>query len=177
MCVSLHLILFTLLCSLLGVCCPMACARNAMNVWMCLLCLPLLRRCDAMMLWCAVVLIRDVLRLLCYVCAVNTLSVCRTGMLYMLCITIIAFTDAVCIIKYRMPKENMGYGCHSQHFQCQQQQQQLQQQQTQFQTQVFEVPPPPPNVNQYYASKSDPQFHAVWPPMADHSRDDYGTLV
>ncbi|XP_054166885.1 uncharacterized protein LOC128964325 [Oppia nitens] len=93
------------------------------------------------------------------------------GMLYMLCITIIAFADAICVIKYRMPKEQMA--CHQQQHYHHNQQSQHQStpppppqpppvsSQTPYQQQVFDVPPPPLSVNQYYASKSDPQFHAV----------------
>lgn len=111
------------------------------------------------------------------------------GMFYLLLICILAFTDAVCIIKYRMPCEE----AHHPFIKCSQQQlfEQAETLPVPLPPSHFlhpassathqhsyhhhpmtsasilaspssPLPPPPPLNSHCYVAKNDPQFHAVW---------------
>lgn len=108
-------------------------------------------------------------------------SFCPLGMFYLLVICVLAFTDAVCIIKYRLPSED----AHHPFMKCSQQQLFEQAESLPIPPPPHLAPlhhsshhqggvpgsmmaspssplPPPPPLNHCYAPKSDAsQFHAV----------------
>ena len=99
------------------------------------------------------------------------------GMFYLLLICILAFTNSVSLIKYRMPSEE----AHHPFIKCSQQQlfEQAEslpippppnlvphvhghQSVPMMASPTTSLPPPPPQLNSHcYAPKNDPQFHAV----------------